>query len=200
MTGDGVVAFSPFVYAPTLSPLSLYSDMVVSYEITANIDLFVNFATIGFAPAFGYSGSWIIPRIDLGANNIIAVQIGANPTNFGSTFYVAPQYHFFWENDSFAIEANLIAKFVAASIANPSFTFYAAPSLKFAGGIVDVYCEVVPAYTVGGAFSFTVVPGLYFNMEAGGQLSLGVGLGDLTTGTINPGVFLSYIYTIATKK
>jgi hypothetical protein len=170
MTGDGVIAINPFIYAPAFNPFTLSADIVGAYGFSANVDLFVNVATIGFLPSLTYGGSWAMLRVDLGGSNILALQAG--------TASVSPQYHLFLESDVFAFEANVYVRFTYLDLAHPAFGAYLAPVLKLSP--FAFYCEVDPAYTLNGAFT------------------LGVGLGDVLT-AITPGVYVSYLFLIPTK-
>jgi hypothetical protein len=188
MTGDGVIAINPFVYLPAFDPVTLGTDLVAAYGFSPSVDLFVNFASLGFLPEFTYGGSWAMLRLDLGGSNILALQAG--------TAFVSPQYHLFLENEIFAFEANVYAKFMYEDITHPTFGAYLAPVLKLSS--FAFYCEVDPAYALDGVFSLFIMPGAYVNMGQAGQLSVGVGLGDVLT-ALTPGVYVSYLFLMPTK-
>jgi hypothetical protein len=192
MTGAGIIGITPFVYAPTLSPFSLGADLVVNYGILNNLDVFVDLAEVTILPSFGYVFSWGMARFDLGGNNIIALQ--------ASQYFISPQYHFFWENDSLALEANVYASFLYSSFGTPVIGAYLAPVWKIAKDTFYAYVEVDPYYTVGGSFALNIVPGLWLGLGNAGQLSLGVTLPNLTGGVaISPAIDLWYYISFDTK-
>ncbi len=187
MMGAKTLGINPFVYASSFDPFTMGADLVVSYGFTDNIDLFVDLAGVNLTPEFGYNTSWIMPRIDLGGNNIIAIQAGLTA--------VSPQYHFFWENDLFAAEANLYVSFAYDSFGTPLIGAYLAPVVKIVKDVLALYCEVNPSYQVEGSFALNIVPGIFLNMGDAGQLSVGVPLGDVLTG-LAPGVGLWYFLPV----
>lgn len=190
MTGEGVIAVNPFVFAPTLSPFSLGADLVMSYGILGNLDVFVDFADLSIVPEFGYNFSWGMVRFDLGGNNIIALQ--------ASQYAITPQYHFFWENDVIAAEANVYASFTYTDFGAPVIGAYLAPVWKAVKDTLHFYVEVDPSYAVGGSFALNIVPGIWLGLGSAGQFSLGVNLGDVLTG-VSPSVGLWYWLTFDTK-
>jgi hypothetical protein len=192
MTGQGILGINPFVYAPTLDPFSLGADLVMNYGILNNLDVFVDFAGVSILPGFAYNYSWAMVRFDLGGNNILALQ--------ASQYAIAPQYHFFWENDMLALEANVYVNFLYASFGTPTIGAYLAPVLKIAKDVFSVYLEVDPSYVVGGGFGLTLVPGIWFGFGSAGQISLGVTLPNLTGGVgLTPGINLWYFVSFDTK-
>lgn len=190
MTGEGIIAVNPFVFAPTLSPFSLGADLVMGYGILGNLDVFVNFADVSILPEFTYNFSWGMVRFDLGGNNIIALQ--------ASQYSIAPQYHFFWENDIFAAEANVYASFAYADFSTPVIGAYLAPVLKIVKDTLGLYVEVDPCFTVGSGFALNFVPGIWLGLGGAGQLSLAVNLGDVLT-EVSPSIGLWYWLTFDTK-
>lgn len=185
MTGQGILGFTPFVYAPTLSPFSLGADLFVNYGILGNLDVFVDLAEVAILPNFSYLFSSAMVRYDIGGNNIVALQ--------ASQISIAPQYHFFWENDVIALEANAYVSFPYASFGTPTIGAYLAPVWKMIKDAVYLYVEVDPSYTIQGSFNLNVVPGLWFGFGSAGQVSLAVTLPNLTGGVgISPSVNLWY--------
>jgi hypothetical protein len=191
MTGDGVIAVNPFLYAPTLSPFTLGADVVMAYGFTSNIDLFVDFAGLTILSNFSYNYSWGMIRYDLGGNNIIALQ--------ASQLAVTPQYHFFFENDIFAAEANAYVSFPYISFGTPTIGAYLAPVYKLIKDTFYLYLEVDPSYAVGSSFALNIAPGFWFGLGSAGQISLSCSLGNVLSGSISPSIGLWYWITFSTK-
>ena len=183
MTGQGIIAVNPFVFAPSLSPFSLGADLVMGYGILGHLDVFVNFADLSILPEFSYNFSWGMVRFDLGGNNIIALQ--------ASQVAITPQYHFFWENDVIAAEANVYAAFSYADFGSPVIGAYLAPVWKIVKDTLGLYVEADPAYTVGGGFTLNIVPGIWLGLGSAGHFSFSVNLGHVLTG-ISPSAGLWY--------
>lgn len=186
MTGEKTLGITPFVYTTALDPLGLGADLVLNYGITANIDVFVDVAGVSILPGFSYNYSWIMARYDFGGNNIAAIQ--------ASLTAVSAQYHYFWENEMIALEANALVEFTYSSLATPAFKAYLAPVYKITKDFA-FYVEVDPAYTVGGSFALGIVPGIYLGLGAAGMISVAVPLGDVLSG-ITPNVGLWYYLPI----
>jgi hypothetical protein len=192
MTGEGILGVTPFVYAPTLNPFSLGADLYVNYGIFNNLDVFVDLAEVTIVPKFGYVFSSGMIRYDLGGNNILALQ--------ASQTFIAPQYHFFWENDMLALEANVYASFLYSSFGTPTIGAYLAPVWKIVKDFVYLYLEVDPAYTIKGSFALNLVPGLWFGFGNAGQVSIGVTLPNLTGGVgLAPAINLWYYISFDLK-
>ena len=132
---------------------------------------------------------------DFGGNNIIALQAGYS----GGAGLISPQYHFFYENDMLAFEANAYASFLTSSLGTPTLGAYIAPVYKVVKDFFNVYVEVDPAYTVNGLFALSVNPGVWFNFGSAGQISVACTLANVT-GTVSPGVAMWYWITFDTKK
>jgi hypothetical protein len=191
MTGDGVLAINPFVWAPSFKPAALGSDMDVEYGFSANVDLFVDLADVNYLPSpAAYNFSWAMLRYDFGANNIIALQ--------ASQTFISPQYHFFWENDSWALEANFLADIIYTNLNSPVFGAYLAPVYKIVKDKFSVFLEFDPFYTVGTGFTLAILPGIWVNFGDAGQLSLAAELNNIT-GTLTPGAALWYSVTFNLK-
>jgi hypothetical protein len=167
MTGEKKLAVNPFLYTSfPKGSFGLASDFVFTYGFSDKFDIFLNAASLIYAPGFAYAGSWIMPRVDLGKNNIIAVKVGYD----GASAYAGPEYHFFKENEKFAFEANAYGKFVFSDPFSYTVGAFLAPVLKLAGGKFNIYCEVDPAYSGisgAGAFSLGIVPGICLNLKEG---------------------------------
>jgi hypothetical protein len=190
MTGDGVLAINPFVWAPSFNPAALGSDLDVEYGFSANVDLFVDFADVNYLPSTAYNFSWAMLRYDFGGNNIIALQ--------SSQYFISPQYHFFWENDSWALEANVLADIFYTNLKTPVFGAYLAPVYKIVKDKFSVFLEFDPFYTVGSGFSLAVLPGIWVGFGDAGQLSIAAELNNVT-GTLSPGAALWYSVTFNLK-
>ncbi len=181
----GTFGITPYIFAPSFNPLNMGSDIELEYGIFSNADITVDAADLTFAPAFSYNFSWVMLRYDFGFNNIAALE--------ASQYLVSPQYHFFWENNKWAFELNILAEFTYTNFSAPVFGAYAAPVYKITKDIF-VYLELDPFYTVGQGFSLAVLPGVWFWLGDFGQISLAVTLSDVT-GTFTPGAALWYTLT-----
>jgi hypothetical protein len=183
MTGDGVLSINPSVWAASFSPAYIGGDLIAGYGFSANADMTVDFADATFTPG-SYNFSWIMPRYDLGGNNIIALQAGQ--------YFISPQYHFFRENDSWALEANVLAVFTYTNLNNPVFGAYLAPVYKIVKDVFYVYLEFDPFYTTGSSdFTLAVLPGVWYSFGDAGQFSLAATFGNVT-GKFSPGAALWY--------
>ena len=209
-TGAMKLAVNPFFYSPTFSPFVPTFDLAAAYGVTANFDVIANFATLSFpATGFAYGGSWVMPRFDIGGNNIFALQIKYTPAGAAFTFDIVPQYHFFWENDYFAAEANVYMDVPIASAAPNvpyvKFGAYLAPVVKVIKDLFYIYCEIDPAVTSGissavqSKFELVIVPGVTILLGgATHQLSIAVPLGNVmtvtynTVGAVTPGLSIWY--------
>jgi hypothetical protein len=172
MTGAKTLALNPFLYLEDFSDRAASgADLVIAYGIRDNLDIYANLA--GFyglndiPDANPYYSSWIMPRIDFGKNNIAALQLGITLDDEGTAqFYAGPQYHFCWENDVFALEAN--AMFYSKNnptTANPWAGAIVGPVWKAVPEILFPYIEINPGYDFGddsadGTFDLTVAPGI----------------------------------------
>lgn len=179
-TGEKVLAINPFFYTTSLNPFGLNADLIASYGITANLDVFVNFADLGLAPSFTYNFSWAMIRYDLGGNNILALQ--------ASQYLISPQYHFFWENDLFAAEVNVYANFTYTNFGSPTIGAYLAPIVKVIKDVLYFYAEVDPYYQIGGSFGLNIVPGVWLGLGNYGQISLGFSINSVTSGSLSYGI------------
>jgi hypothetical protein len=210
MTGAKTLAVNPFLYS-AVGPFDATLDLVAGYGITDKIDVFANIAGVyydGYGKTSVY-GSWIMPRYDLGGNNVVALMAvadygeGADPS-----FRIWPQYHFFWENDTFAAEINAGVDIPVAAPVESSVSVYLAPVWKIKDGTFHAYCELDPSYTSAGAekgFDLAVLPGLWFGFgeEALHQFSLAASIsgwwndGDIAKGRPSYGVNLWYWTTFS---
>ncbi len=184
-TGEKVLAINPFFYFNPLSPLAISEDTVLAYGLTSNMDIYVDIFSFALAPTTGYSGSWIMPRYDLGGNNIIAAQVFFG-TAAGVT--ISPQYHFFYEDPLLGFEANLNLYLPLSNLSNPTIALFAAPVYKVVKDVVHLYVEIDPSYTVGGNFGLNVVPGAWLGLPGTPfQISLAVPLTGVTGSAMTVG-------------
>jgi hypothetical protein len=194
MTGAKTLSVNPLFYGSSFDPFDLTADLVVTYGISDKFDLFVNLATLAVVPSFGYSGSWLMPRVALNENNILALQIGvANGTPL--VFNLFPQYHFFWENERIALELNAGYNFTFDAPDAGNVIVYAAPVYKIIPKRVALFCELDPAYSVGtGTFTFTLMPGLCFGLGSEGehQICVGISVSGIESGTVSAGYGIWY--------
>lgn len=192
MTGQGVFAVNPFVYTAGLNPFSLNSDLLVSFGILPNLDVFVNLGTLTYTPDFTPGSLWSMVRFDLGANNIVALKY--------SETALSPQYHFFWENEIIALEANLVADFSYDSMDKPVLTAYLAPVLKIVKDTLSVYCEVDPKYDFSADASYlNIVPGVWLGLGSYGQFSVACTIADVTSTNVAVDVGAWYWVSFDTK-
>lgn len=215
MTGEKTIAVNPFFYSTAFNPFTPTFDLVAWYGFAPNIDIAVNFATVGISGAgVSYGGSWIMPRIDLGGNNILAMQAGISSVSPTAAFFLTPQYHFFWENDNFAFEANAYLK-IPLPYTTLTVGAYIAPVLKIVNKFFYLFCEVDPAFSPeNGAlpmsFGLGIVPGVTFLLaDATHQICIGVPLGNVVsvsgstvTAGVTPGISVWYYttFSLAPKK
>jgi hypothetical protein len=182
MTGEKTLALNPFLYGPITDELGLNVDAVFLYGFTPKMDMIANLSSLSVIPEFGYGGSWIMPRVDLGKNNILGFQVGM--IGRGDGYYAVPQYHFFIENSKFAFEFNVGANFNFEALNMPSIYGIVAPVYKIFEGILHLYVEVDPSFIAGvsDSFGLTVVPGLWLGLAGGKhQFSAGIPLGGITS-------------------
>jgi hypothetical protein len=201
MTGAKTFAITPFFYfAPVGSAtedMDINADAVVGYGFTDKIDMFVNIATVNLKSDPGaYSTTWIMPRYDLGGNNIVAAQIGLEQdADNNLQVYGGPHYHFFWENDRCAMEFNALALFHADSTAPTTASIYAAPVYKLLPNLLYPFVEVDPTYTFGdgGGLDFVLAPGLWIGIPGTPhQFSISVPISGIKDGSVSTGIYAWY--------
>jgi len=185
MTGAKTLALNPFLYG-AIGPFDATLDLVAGYGVSDRLDVYADLAGLyydGFG-ALSYSGSWVMPRFDLGANNILALSVGESfdSSTGAASFYLWPQYHFFWENDKFALEFNGGVNIPLDAPETSSALLFFAPVYKILDGTFHVFCEIDPSYIASGVdkgFDLTLLPGFWFGFgeEALHQFSIGVSVG-----------------------
>jgi len=208
MTGAKTFAFNPFLYREDFSDRATSgADLIIAYGILDNLDIYADLA--GFYDLHGipdtnpYYTSWIMPRFDFGKSNIAALQLGITRDAGGKVhFYVGPQYHFFWENDAFALEAN--AMFYTRNnpiTANLWAGATVGPVWKAIPGILFPYIEVNPGYDFGddstdGVFDVTIAPGICFGIpNTTHQLSISFPVSGLVAGESKAGIAAWYWFS-----
>lgn len=213
-TGAMKLAVNPFFYTPTFASFTPSVDLVTAYGITANIDVIANLSTLSIpSTGFAYGGLWVMPRIDLGYSHILALQLKYTPAGSAFIVDVIPQYHFFWENDVFAAEANvsITVPFASSEPVVPFVKIGAsiAPVVKIIKDLFYVYCEIDPVVTgaisasQNSKFELGIVPGITILLGgATHQISIGVPLGNVLTvaatlpngvqGAVTPGISMWY--------
>ena len=205
MTGAKTFALNPFLYLEDFSDRATSgADLVIAYGILDNLDIYANLAGFyglnGIPDANPYCNSWIMPRIDFGNNNIAALQLGITlDADSKVQFYVGPQYHFYWENDVFALEAN--AMFYSKNNPTTANLWAGAtvgPVWKAIPDILFPYLEVNPGYDFGddstdGTFDLAVAPGICFAIpNTTHQLSISFPVSGLATGEATAGIAAWY--------
>jgi hypothetical protein len=165
MTGAKTLALNPFFYGPLEGDFALNADLAILYGFTPTFDIIANLASLTVTPDFGYAGSYIMPRIDLGKNNIIGVQLGMD-SSF-APYNVVPQYHFFIENGKAAFELNVSANIPFSAPDSTILGAVVAPVYKFVPGKFHAFVEIDPSYTLGGSFALNVVPGIWLGLAEG---------------------------------
>ena len=187
MSGARTLSVNPLVYGPFYD-FGLSTDLVVSYGFTDRFDIFVDLASLDVAPEFGYAGSWVMPRVGLGENHVLGLQMGFDSVDPFS-FYLAPQYHFFGENEKLALEFNLGVYVPFSEPETSEIYAVAVPVYKVKSDVFALYVEVDPYYTFGadGGFGLNIVPGLWlgFGEEAAHQISFGLILESVTSGDLS---------------
>ncbi|MBL8025198.1 MAG: hypothetical protein JNL74_02235 [Fibrobacteres bacterium] len=206
MTGEKTVAVNPFFYgSPLNSEFGLSTDLVAGYGFTPKLDLFANFASLSVVGDPGsYSGSWIMPRYDFGNSAIGALFIGmAKNVDDELSLYGGPQFHFFRENDNWALELNLSAMFYAEKNSDPLAGGTVAPVYKLVKQQLYLFAEFNPAYSFGdgGGFDFNIAPGLWLGIpETAHQFSLSIPLSGIKDGSVSAGINLWYWYSFSLLK
>lgn len=150
MTGKNTFAVNPYVFGDGTGYVG--QELFLAYGLTDKADIWSSL----YIDNDGIVDFSAMLRYDLtGKNTILALR--ANGT------YVSPQFHWIWENDKVALQANLSATFNYDAMDKPDIKSVLCPVVKIAGGLVDVFCEVNPGYSIGAeSFGLDVVPGVGF--------------------------------------
>lgn len=131
MTPEKDFTVNPFIYADLQGFVG--SSIILGYGMTGKSDIW-------FTMSMGNDGSTDFSstvRYDFGKNNILAL--------VGGSSSISPQYHFIWENDRLAIQANAAAQFAYDYMDKPALFAVLSPVLKLFKGI-DVFVEANPGY------------------------------------------------------
>jgi hypothetical protein len=200
MTGARTLAVNPFFWGPLKGGAGLTVDAVLLYGVTPRVDLIADIAEVSIAPTAGYALSYLMPRFDLGKNNILALQL-TMANSSPASFSVTPQYHFFAENDRLALEFNAGLTIPVSDPAASSVYAVIAPVLKIVPGTLHLFLEVDPSYNAfdgSGSSALNLVPGVWLGLAGGKhQFSFGVPLSDATSGSAGVGYALWYWTTFA---
>ena len=200
MTGARTLAVNPFFWGSLKGGAGLTVDAVLLYGFTPRFDVIADIAEVNIAPTAGYALSYLMPRFDLGKNNILALQLTAANSSPAS-FSITPQYHFFAENGRLAIEFNAGLTIPFSDLDGSSLYAVIAPVLKIAPGSLHLFLEVDPSYSAfdgSGASALNLVPGVWIGLAGGRhQFSFGVPLGGVTSGSVGVGYALWYWTTFS---
>ena len=198
MTGKGTVSLAPTISCPISPAFGTAVDLIGSYGFTPNFDLFADAADFSLAPQAGYAYSWIMPRFEFLPGNILGLQLQLNnsqPMSYG----IAPQYHFFYENDGLALEFNGVFTYpVNNTNASPAVSGILAPVWKAVKDILYPFIEIDPSYTFGNnsGFHLNIVPGFWIGIpDTPHQFCLAFTLSDVTSGAVGYGV--SFWYSVS---
>jgi hypothetical protein len=204
MTGAQTFTVTPFVYFTPIGSagedMDISLNAVVGYGFTDRIDVFANLANLNLKSEPGaYGQSWVMPRYNLGKNNILALQVGVTQNaNNDLNAFGGPHYHFFWENNHWGAEFNAMAIFTMDTLASNSLYACAAPVYKLMPNILYPYVEFDPTYTLGdnGGFDFVIAPGLWFSIpDTPHQLSVSVPLSGIKDGSVGAGIYARYWFS-----
>jgi hypothetical protein len=201
MTGAKTIALNPFLYLEDSSDRATSgADLVIALGMLDNLDIYANLAGFyglnGLPDANPYYSSWIMPRFDFGNTRIVALQLGITlDEDDRARFYIGPQYHFFRENDAFALEAN--AMFYSKNnpvTANPWAGATIGPVWKAIPDVLFPYLEVNPGYDFGddstdGTFDLAIAPGICLAFpNTAHQLSISFPISGLVAGEATVGI------------
>ena len=199
MTGARTLAVNPFFWGPLKGGQGLSMDMVLLYGFTARFDVIADVAELNLLPRPGYALSYLMPRFDLGKNNILAIQFTASGI-YPVSFSVTPQYHFFTESRGMAFEFNAGLSIPFSSPSSSSLYAVLAPVWKIVDGKVHLYLEIDPSLAFGNppSFGLNLVPGVWIGLAGGKhQFSLGIPLYGVTSGNFAVGYAAWYWTTFS---
>ncbi|MDD5067107.1 MAG: hypothetical protein PHF84_08685 [bacterium] len=189
MTGAKTFAVNPFFYGGFDPEFSLTTELVVGYGFSEVFDIYADLATLDLTPDSGYGGSWVMPRYDLGGNNILALQIGFYKEEGSTASYIVPQYHLYKDGEIFTWEINLGLNVPLDDAGSSLLYGVVAPVWKIVPNTLNLFLEIDPSYQMGDAddFILTLVPGLClgFGNEGQHQFCLGFPVSDLTENEVS---------------
>jgi len=183
MTGERTLALNPVVYGYKADPIALGMDLIASYGVTNKFDIWVNFGSITVYPVF-YDNFWVMARHDLGGSNIIAFKVN----NLSASI----QYHGCLENKAVYLQSNAAITCTYETYSDINFKAIISPGVKIRTSGWDIFCDVIPSYTIKQDFGLTVTPGFGFSVF-GDLFSVGVTLKDVT-GNMSPLVGIWYFH------
>lgn len=160
MTGKNTFALNPFLYFDGTGAAG--EDIFLAYGMTEKSDIWSHISLLKTAEGTFVDFSGMV-RYDLGKNNIVALR--------ASQWYVAPQYHFIYENDRFGFQANVVAQIAFDYYRDPAVFAILCPLVKLFDGKMDLFVEFNPGYYQyegdfanlairSEGFEFDVVPGI----------------------------------------
>jgi hypothetical protein len=131
LTPEKSIAVNPFFYADCKGFVG--SSLFLGYGMTAKSDIWMQMSL------FNTGGNFFsaMVRYDLGKSNILALAV--------SPVWFSPQYHFIWENDRIALQANAVVQCSYDYLDKPAMYAVLSPVVKLFKGI-DVFVEVNPGY------------------------------------------------------
>jgi hypothetical protein len=187
MTGDKVFVINPFVKAVNFDAKFNAIDPVLLYGFSPTMDIIVNPGSFTMTDGTtDYATSWILPRYDLGSNNILGLQIGYDKTGYmvlAESLFITPQYNFVFENDSFAFELNLGIAMPFEDMGSSIGYAILAPVYKILPGQLHVYLELDPFFPMaeGVEFNMNMLPGIWMGFSEGKyQVSLAAFINNVT--------------------
>lgn len=170
---------------------ALYADAVVQYGFTDKVDAYLDLASVGPLTEPGYNGSWVMPRLALTPNHLLALQGGLNADQRP---WCSPQYHFFKELDNWAFEANAYYMTENNPYLGSSYGGLVSGIIYKLRPWVYPYVELDPYYTT--ELALTVSPGLYLAIP-GTPHCMTLGVPVTKDGDI--GVYAWYAFFISLK-
>jgi hypothetical protein len=207
MTGAKTFVINPCFTDPITPSFQSSLDPVIGYGFSDIFDVYADPVGLILCPWSGYSASWIMPRMDLGGNNIVALQIGLQSEERAeggrnNSFTLTPQYHFFRENDRTALEANLLLGIPWDTPEAMTISVIFAPVYKIIKDHMHVFLEVDPEYTLAGdekGFEMSLQPGLWFGFPDGmHQFCISASISDFIHNTPGFGINLWYCFAFKT--
>lgn len=135
IAGDKTFVLNPFLYFDGTGAVG--EDIFLVYGMTVNTDIWSHVSLVK-TPENTFIDFSAMVRYDLGKNNILALR--------GSQWYVAPQYHFLWENNSFGFQANVVAQIAFDYYKEPAFYAILSPIFKVLNTGIDIFVEFNPGY------------------------------------------------------
>lgn len=163
IAGDKKFILNPFLYFDGSGDVG--EDIFLVYGMTANTDIWSHISLFKTTEGTTVDFSAMV-RYDLGKNNILVLR--------GSQWYVAPQYHFLWENNHFGFQANVVTQIAFDYYKEPAFYAVLSPLIKIFNTGIDIFAEFNPGYYMhDGDFANLAVRSKGFEFDlTGGIVSL----------------------------